>query len=139
MSRLPIVQRITARLLLLSLAFLSGCQWVERQDAEAVGERFVKAAVTGDFAALHDCTEPERGYDNAKDFIERELGMVDVKRRLDGLSIEIVAMDEERATLQAVGTLRYQVPFMAATAPIEWELELVKTRHRWVVRDVDSL
>lgn len=126
-------------LLAVLLSSLPGCQWLDSRKAEGVTKRFVQAAVEGDYATIREITDPEGGYENAKYLIEREFGSADAQRRLDGLTLKTVSIDGERATVQAVGTLRYAIPFIAATVPVELEVELVKKKHRWYVHDVDTL
>lgn len=127
-------------MLFLLLPCLPACQWLDQRAAEGVTKRFVRAAVEGDYAKMRKTTDPDNnGYDDAKGLVEREFGPVSVRRQLDDLTLKTVYFDGERATVQAVGTVRYSIIYISSTAPVELRVDLIKKNGTWYVHDADTL
>lgn len=141
-------------LLAFLVSTLAACQWVDRNKAEAVAKRFVRAVVNSDFAAVRNAVDPDdNGFSKATCFMSDKFhdyywrsddeGLHSRKReRLDDLTLETIYQDEKSATILAIGTycftgadwwMRWR-----SCSPFKWEIGLIKKNGRWYVHDVDD-
>lgn len=127
------IGRFTYLLVALLLPFLAACQWLERQQVEGIAKHYVRSAVRADYAEMRKMAGNDAEYRTMKDFMEGELGSADLRRRLDGLTLTTLHLDGKYAKVQAVGTIRYGIPFTSYTTPLEWDIELVKRDGKWYI------